>query len=91
MQLWENKGFYSKNFMGKMRDILQKKIDTIKNESKKKDQSSETQKGLIKDYKLIQDCENSKELFSIRQKESSIQKEMNKLGHIAKLLESSNS
>jgi len=66
MQLWENKGFYSKNFMGKMRDILQKKLDSIKNDSKKKDQNSESQKGLLKDYKLVQECDNSKELLLIR-------------------------
>lgn len=90
MQLWENKGFYSKNFMGKMRDILQKKLDSIKNESKKKDQNSESQKGLLKDYKLVQEYDNSKELFLIRQKENVISKEMKKLDVVSDLQKNNN-
>jgi hypothetical protein len=90
MQLWENKGFYSKNFMSKMRELLIRKIETIKSDGKKKDQHSETAKNLAKDYKLMLECDTAKALYDIRTNESEIQKDMNKLNSVTKLLENKN-
>lgn len=46
--------------MAKMRDLLTRKIELIKNEGKKKDQNIQVNQEAIQNYKVIQEFDNAK-------------------------------
>ena len=73
--------------MAKMRDLLTRKIELIKNEGKKKDQNIQVNQEAIQNYKVIQEFDNAKTQFDIRQEEMNIHKDNNNLKKISNLLD----